>query len=120
MFIDGEARRLDNEHVSPTYVFHHLYIDLAVRKARHRRLAALHAQKGADLVGQGLIGCAAEDLEFIVHAPALRLWFAFRLHLLLLLLLRLFGCWCYRLHSCSPVTEKSEKKQQQQMQPKSE
>src|SRR5262249_5899081 len=70
------------------------------RKARHRGLAALHTEKGADLVGQGLIGRAAEDLELLVRARPLRLRLALRLHLLLFLL-RLFRCWCYRRHGCS-------------------
>src|SRR5207302_8164004 len=60
-------------------------------------LAALHAQEGADLVGQGLIGRAAEDLELIVPARPLRLGLALRL----LHLLRLFRCWCYCRHGCS-------------------
>src|ERR1051326_2345131 len=106
MFVDGKARGLYNKNVSSAYVFHHLDINLAVREARYRRLAPLHAQEGANLVGQRLVRGASEDLELIVGARPLRLLLGLgllHLWLRLLLLFRLFRCWCYRRHSCSPV-----------------
>ncbi len=97
MFIHREARGLDDKHVGAAHVFHHLDVNFAVREARDRGLAALHAQKSADLVGQGLIRRAAEDLELLVRARPLRFMLALGLHLLLFLL-RFFRCCRYRRH----------------------
>src|SRR5579859_23541 len=106
MFVDRKARGLHNKNVGSAHVLHYLDIDLTIREARHRGLATLHTQEGADLVGERLVGGAAEDLELIVCTPALlllllRLLLHMRLRLLLLFLF--FRCWCYRRHSFSPV-----------------
>jgi hypothetical protein len=95
MFIHRETRGLYHENVRAAHVFHNLDINLAVRKPGNRSFAAFHAQEGANLVGQGLVRGAAEDLELIVCARTLR-FLLLRLHLLLLL--RLFRCCRYCRH----------------------
>src|SRR5689334_10239023 len=97
MLVHGKACWLHDKNVRSAHVFHHLDVDFAVRKARDRRFAAFHGQESANLVGQGLIGGAAEDLELIIRTSALRLVLALWLHLLLFLF-RFFRCCRYRRH----------------------
>ena len=90
MVVNRTARRLHHKDVPPAHILLNLNVSLAIGEARHQRLAAVHAQKGADFIGKRLIGGPGEDLELIVPAGALRL----ALRFLVGRVLRLLFCHC--------------------------
>src|SRR5262249_44653756 len=50
-----------------THVFFNLDADFSVAERRHRRLAELHAEIGADLMSEGEIRVARENHQFSAH-----------------------------------------------------
>src|SRR5262249_42154823 len=91
---------LYHKNICPAHVFENLDVAFSITEARDRGFAALHAQKGTNLVCQRFVGSAAKDLEFIVMTPTLS-FMLFGLRLLLFAFS--FRSCCYRGHSFSPV-----------------
>ena len=80
MLIDRERRRLHDEDVRTANVLEQLKMNLAVGESLQPGLAQWHTDELADLLGQGLIGRSAKNLDaLIICQPAGALFFRGRL-----------------------------------------
>src|SRR5262249_20210161 len=68
--VDGRASRLDQEHVGATHVLVDLDEDLAVGEARHLDLSHRNPEAGGDLLGEGPVRVAREELQLVRHGVA--------------------------------------------------
>src|SRR5258708_8378242 len=79
VFVGGTAGRLHHEHICAAHVLLNLHVGLAIGKADHLRLPALHPKKLTHFVSQRLVRGPAEDLELLVHPRSrLAIWLLVR------------------------------------------
>src|SRR4051812_13262960 len=73
MLIDRLRRGLHDEDIRAAHVLEQLQVDLTIRETRQVDLPAMHAEEITDLLGERLIGGAAEDLQLVIVPRTLRL-----------------------------------------------
>ena len=66
VLISRVAGGLDEEDIGAAHVFEQLEMDLAVREPLELGFAERHTEELADLIGEGAVGGAGENLEALV------------------------------------------------------
>ena len=73
MLVHRARGGLYDKHIRATHILLNLDVSFPIFESCDLGLVASQSQKLADIICQPLIGGAAEDLEFVIHARALRL-----------------------------------------------